>query len=287
MKIFKTGGKETMKNRRFAQLVLMITMLFCLTFGTVCAQAATTATTTTAKAAVKNGWKKEGGQYYYYIKGKKVTNKLKKINGAIYYLGSNGARKTGWYTVKSGNTYKTMQFASNGKYTGKSQKANAELIKMTDSVLRSQKISASLTTTAQKKTALQKLFNYSKKYGYMRMKGFDGKPLQFTKGKSQMFAYLTMGMEKGNCYGVASAFAVQAKRATGLPVRVCWGKSNVFNKNKWQPHGWTEIKIGNTWYTFDANAAGNKYRKDVKYYMQKSLSMKKYYKTEGREDIVL
>lgn len=67
MKIFKTGGKETMKKRRFAQLVLMITMLFCLTFGTVCAQAATTATTTTAKAAVKNGWKKEGGQYYYYI----------------------------------------------------------------------------------------------------------------------------------------------------------------------------------------------------------------------------
>lgn len=138
---------------------------------------------------------------------------------------------------------KSMQFASNGKYTGKSKKANAELIKMTDSVLRSQKISASLTTTAQKKTALQKLFNYSKKYGYMRMKGFDGKPLQFTKGKSQMFAYLTMGMEKGNCYGVASAFAVQAKRATGLPVRVCWGKSNVFNKNKWQPHGWTETRL--------------------------------------------
>ena len=48
-----------MKKRRFAQLVLMITMLFCLTFGTVCAQAATTATTTTAKAAVKNGWKKD------------------------------------------------------------------------------------------------------------------------------------------------------------------------------------------------------------------------------------
>ena len=95
------------------------------------------------------------------------------------------------------------------------------------------------------------------------------------------------GNGKRNCYGVASAFAVQAKRATGLPVRVCWGKSNVFNKNKWQPHGWTEIKIGNTWYTFDANAAGNKSRKDVKYYMQKSSSMKKYYKTEGREDIVL
>lgn len=39
MKIFKTGGKETMKKRRFAQLVLVITMLFCLTFGTVYVQA--------------------------------------------------------------------------------------------------------------------------------------------------------------------------------------------------------------------------------------------------------
>lgn len=276
-----------MKKRRFAQLVLMITMLFCLTFGTVCAQAATTATTTTAKAAVKNGWKKEGGQYYYYIKGKKVTNKLKKINGADILFRLEWCKKDRMVYSKIRKYLQNHAVCFQRKIHWETKKANAELIKMTDSVLRSQKISASLTTTAQKKTALQKLFNCSKKYGYMRMKGFDGKPLQFTKGKSQMFAYLTMGMEKGNCYGVASAFAVQAKRATGLPVRVCWGKSNVFNKNKWQPHGWTEIKIGNTWYTFDANAAGNKSRKDVKYYMQKSSSMKKYYKTEGREDIVL
>lgn len=72
MKIFKTGGKETMKKRRFAQLVLMITMLFCLTFGTVCAQAATTATTTTAKAAVKNGWKKRAVSII-------TTSKVKKL----------------------------------------------------------------------------------------------------------------------------------------------------------------------------------------------------------------
>ena len=55
MKIFKTGGKETMKKRRFAQLVLMITMLFCLTFDTVFSQPTTKATTTTTKAAFKNG----------------------------------------------------------------------------------------------------------------------------------------------------------------------------------------------------------------------------------------
>ena len=72
MKIFKTGGKETMKKRRFAQLVLMITMLFCLTFGTVCAQAATTATTTTAKAAVKMAGKKRAVSII-------TTSKVKKL----------------------------------------------------------------------------------------------------------------------------------------------------------------------------------------------------------------
>ena len=60
-----------MKKRRFAQLVLMITMLFCLTFGTVCAQAATTATTTTAKAAVKNRLEKRGRTILLLCEGKK------------------------------------------------------------------------------------------------------------------------------------------------------------------------------------------------------------------------
>ena len=72
MEIFKTGGKETMKKRRFAQLVLMITMLFCLTFGTVCAQAATTATTTTAKSScLKNGWQKRGRTILLLCEGQK------------------------------------------------------------------------------------------------------------------------------------------------------------------------------------------------------------------------
>ena len=59
-----------MKKRRFAQPVLMITMLFCLTFGTVCAQAATTATTTTAKQLLK--WTgKRGRTILLLCEGKK------------------------------------------------------------------------------------------------------------------------------------------------------------------------------------------------------------------------
>lgn len=75
-----------MKKRRFAQLVLMITMLFCLTFGTVCAQAATTATTTTA---VKNGWKKEGGKYYGF-------NRYAQMVKGVYYS-AYGQSRAGFY----------------------------------------------------------------------------------------------------------------------------------------------------------------------------------------------
>mgnify|MGYP002236242828 FL=1 len=85
MEIFKTGGKETMKKRRFAQLVLMITMLFCLTFGTVCAQAATTATTTTA-----NQWKTVKGKRYYFGPKYYALTYHNKIGSRIYVFDTAG-----------------------------------------------------------------------------------------------------------------------------------------------------------------------------------------------------
>lgn len=275
-----------MKKRRFTTILFMITMLFCLTFGVVSIQAATTSTTAKSgkTVTVKNGWKKESAGWCYYVKGKKITNQLKKISGATYYFGSNGARKTGWYTVKSGNKYKAMQFAANGKYTGKSKAINASLMKKTDSVIKSQKISTGLTTDAQKKAALNKLYTYTKKnYKYGRIYG------TFGKGKSLSYAQQTMLTGKGNCYGFAASFAVLAKRATGLPVRVCWGTSTAFNKSRAQLHGWTEIKIGNKWYVFDTNAAAYSTRKDMKWYMQNasSATMKKVYKKKASEDINL
>ncbi len=55
-----------MKKQRRAFFV--ISMLFCLTFGVVSAQAATTTTTTsTKKTTVKNGWKKESAGWCYYV----------------------------------------------------------------------------------------------------------------------------------------------------------------------------------------------------------------------------
>lgn len=274
-----------MKKRRVSRLFLTIAMLICLTLGAGSVQAATTQTTSTVtRATVKNGWIKERAGWCYYVKGKKIVSQLRKINGATYYLGANGARKTGWYTVRSGNSYKSMQFAYDGKYTGKSKAVNANMMKKADAVIASQKISTCLTTDAQKKDALYKLYTYAKKnYTYRRVME------QFGRGKSLSYAQKTMINKTGNCYGFASSFAVLAKRATGLPVRVCWGTSTAFDKNRSQAHGWTEIKIGNTWYIFDTNAAKYSTRKDVKWYMQNSSSatMKKVYKKTAYEEILL
>lgn len=131
MKIFKTGGKETMKKRRFAQLVLMITMLFCLTFGTVCAQAATTATTTTAKAAVKNGWKKEGGKYYGF-------NRYAQMVKGVYYS-AYGQSRAGFYAFNTKTGVYDARTSSRLRKAFVREKSSAALRKALGRPLRTRK----------------------------------------------------------------------------------------------------------------------------------------------------
>ena len=60
---------------------------------------------------------------------------------------------------------------------------------------------------------------------------------------------LTTG--KGNCYRFASGFAYLAK-GLGYESRVATGQIKS-KKGGVTPHGWTEIKIGDVWYLFDAD----------------------------------
>ena len=55
---------------------------------------------------VKKGWLKEGGKWYYYKNGVKQTGwlRLGKDTKRVFYLGSNGAMRTGWVTI-SGSKY--------------------------------------------------------------------------------------------------------------------------------------------------------------------------------------
>ena len=60
---------------------------------------------------------------------------------------------------------------------------------------------------------------------------------------------LTTG--KGNCYRFASGFAYLAK-GLGYESRVATGQIKS-KKGGVTPHGWTEIKLGDAWYLFDAD----------------------------------
>ena len=269
-------------NKKKTCRFLMIALILCsLVAGMVPA---------TVSAAKKTGWVEETNGYCYYVKGKKVKNKLKKIKGKTYYLGSDGVRKTGWYTVKTkskGKTvYKAMKFNAKGAYTGKSQSVNAKMIKKADSVIKSQKIGTGVTTAEQKEAALEKLFNYTKKYAYGRVMGLNSR--SFNKGKITDSAYKMMSKKKGNCYYYASAFAVLAKRATGLPVRVCWGTSTVFNEKRAQEHAWTEVKLADgKWHVYDPNAARFSTRKDIGTYAQEASSVKSAYKASKKCEVIL
>lgn len=146
--------------------------------------------------------------------------------------------------------------------------------KALDKVIKTQKFTAK-TTDKQK---LQKLFNYTKKaFGYKRYMG----GIPSASGWDSKFAQEMLKTKAGSCYHDAAAFAYLARRATGLPVRICVGTSNAFNKTRWQNHGWVEIKVGNKWYTFDTNANRFSSLRKGKWFMQKRNAMKgKVYKTQ-------
>lgn len=268
----------------FGRRLMIFMMVFSLAFGTVSAQTVAAAASQTS-AAKKTGWETKNGKTYYYSNGKKVTNKLMKINNKWYYLGSDGARKTGWYTIYRSGKYYAYYFNSKGAWNNKRKVMNSTLIKKTDSIIKSQKISTGVKTTSQNKAALKKLFNYvAKKYGYARVTGFN--PNQ--KNWQYTYAQQLMTTKKGSCYNFAAAFGVLAKRATGLPVRVCYGTSNAFNTSRWSAHAWVEIKIGSKWYTYDPNAERFSSLRKGKWYQQNRSSMEgKVYKTTKTVNIEL
>ena len=128
-------------------------------------------------------------------------------------------------------------------------KADKALTTAVNKVIKNRKI----TKSTSKTVALDRVFTYVSKLGYQRAPlGF--KPAS-TKNWELTFAKEMLKKKKGSCYHYAAALAYCAKKATGYPVRIGYGTSNFIRKNNWQPHAWVEVKIGRTWYVYDANAA--------------------------------
>ena len=258
--------------KKTAVLFLSLTMAAAPVQYVSAAQSVTVEKTT----AVKNGWQKSKAGYCYYENGKKLTNQWKTIGKNKYYLGADGVRKTGWYSIKN----KSYYFDSKG-ILKKSKKMDKKLLHEMDKVIKKQKI----TSSTSNKDALKKLFNYcsGSDFGYARAIGFKGQ-----KGWEYNYAKQMLLSKKGSCYHYSAVFAFLAKRATGCPVRICWGKSNAFNTAKWQYHAWVEIKLGNTWYTYDPNAAKYSSLRKGKWYQQKRSAMEgKIYKTKEYVNVEL
>ena len=69
------------------------------------------------------------------------------------------------------------------------------------------------------------------------------------------YANTMFSKKSGNCYRYAAAFAYIA-RVLGYDSRVAVGMISSASGGM-TPHGWTEVKVGNTWYICDANMQRN------------------------------
>ena len=149
-----------------------------------------------------------------------------------------------------------------------------------------------LTTTVTKQTKkaktkkakLKALFTYVKKnYDYGRVVGFKA-----TKTWPLKYAKEMLTKKQGSCYHYAALYAYLAKKATGYPTRVCVGTTNGFNKSRWQPHAWCEVKIGKNWYICDPNMDKYAAKSSGKYYLKnRSKLIRKTYKVQKMTTIKL
>ena len=64
----------------------------------------------TATAKKTTGLVHKGGEYYYYSNGTMLKNRWVRVSGKKYYLGADGAAKTGWYTIEEKDRIQDLLF---------------------------------------------------------------------------------------------------------------------------------------------------------------------------------
>ena len=113
--------------------------------------------------------------------------------------------------------------------------------------------------TMSQKTQLAKCFDY-----FVKASSYERKEEVPTGDWTESYATDILLYGKGNCYNYASAFAYIAL-GLGYDARVCTGTvtSSLGGRTA---HAWTEVKLGNNWYIFDAemqDAKGSGYYKQT------------------------
>lgn len=113
--------------------VMFLMMLTVMPFGVYAAESSgnmqveDSIVPSASAASDKNGLIKEKGKYYYYVKGKKVINSWKKINGYSYYFTGTGRAVTSYIRLNG----KAYVFESNGHLLRKGKSVFYKLGKYT------------------------------------------------------------------------------------------------------------------------------------------------------------
>lgn len=198
----------------------------------------TTSAATSADSAVKKkkavtGWKTMDGKKYYYKNGVKSKGWVR-IRGNYYYFNKKGvlltnqivgSRSKGYYYVDKTGT----------RVTAKEIKAAVSFV---------MSHSSSRQTDQQRLTAC---FWALCRYPYQRIYG--DKP---SKNTISSYAAYMFTRKQGNCYRYASALAYIA-RVLGYDSRVAVGGVTARTYGSLSPHGWCEVKIGDTWKVCDCS----------------------------------
>jgi transglutaminase/protease-like cytokinesis protein 3 len=129
---------------------------------------------------------------------------------------------------------------------GTLQDPDTELKKLVASV-----IDSSTTAEMTQKKQLRSCFDY-----FVSTSSYERKMNVPVGNWTGDYAKDILSTGKGNCYNYAAAFAYIAK-GLGYDAKVCTGtvSSNLGGRT---PHAWTEVKMGDNWYIFDAEMQGAK-----------------------------
>lgn len=223
----------------------------------------------------KSCWINYLGLTYHLNSDGYIQVGLTYIDGKTYYLNANGTLTTGWLEIGDGLyffyedgtmavdvTIGPYQFGKDGKLLN-SLNVNSEMQVLVNGIISS--VTTADMTQAQK---LQACYQYVLDHcSYKRTYETPSGDWTGTFAKE----ILTTG--KGNCYRYAAAFAYLAK-GLGYESRVATGQISAARGGV-TPHGWTEVKIGGTWYIFDTEMQDAKgrdyYQKIEKTYPTKPL----------------
>ncbi len=200
-----------------------------------------------------NCWIEVEGIRYHVNEYGVLQTGLAVIDGQTYYFYETGAMAQGWVTLGSDvyffNTDGMLQ--RNANINGCLVGNDGKLYKAVDADGRGQQavivqnILSSIIVPGM--TEEQKL---AACYNYVVNASSYKRTYETPAGDwTGTFALEILGTGQGNCYRYAAAYASLVK-GLGYDARVATGVIGN-RKGGLSPHGWTEVRIGGTWYIFD------------------------------------